>query len=106
MGKRIDVPLLVIHVTFILEFKIGSDSCIESAVDQVWDYTLDLKNFHENSRHIAIVPILFANKAQAQLTALSLYPTEDMVSQPHNNTNNELLFDSIHHFRFQLCFLG
>jgi DUF2075 family protein len=82
MGKRIDVLLLVKHLIFILEFKIGSDAYLKAAVDQVWDYALDLKNFHETSHHIAIVPILFADEAQAQLTAFSFSPAEDMVFQP------------------------
>ena len=32
-----------------IEFKIGGNNFQSSDIDQVWDYTLDLKNFHENS---------------------------------------------------------
>jgi hypothetical protein len=43
MGKRIDVVLLIKHVIFVLEFKVGEKEFTSSAVDQVYDYALDLK---------------------------------------------------------------
>ncbi len=49
MGKRIDVVLLIGPVIFVLEFKIGEKEFISYAIDQVWDYALDLKNFHQSS---------------------------------------------------------
>src|SRR5687767_6858775 len=49
MGQRIDVVLIIESVIFILEFKVGEKSF--SSIDQVWDYALDLKNFHETSHH-------------------------------------------------------
>jgi DUF2075 family protein len=82
MGKRIDVLLLIQHVIIILEFKIGSELFTKAAVDQVWDYALDLKNFHETSHNVAIVPIIFADNAEAQLSVISLSAAEDMVFQP------------------------
>ncbi|MHB8653424.1 MAG: hypothetical protein ACYDA9_06060 [Terriglobia bacterium] len=50
MGQRIDVVLLIGPVIFVLEFKIGEKDFTSHAVDQVWDYALDLKNFHEPGR--------------------------------------------------------
>ena len=47
MGKRIDVVLLIGPVIFVLEFKVGETHFTSSALDQVTDYCLDLKNFHE-----------------------------------------------------------
>jgi len=47
MGQRIDVVLLVGAVIFVLEFKVGESKFTPHAVDQVWDYALDLKHFHE-----------------------------------------------------------
>ena len=64
MGKRIDVLLLIGPVIFILEFKIGEKEFPSYAVDQVWDYALDLKNFHETSHDPYIAPILIASKAK------------------------------------------
>ena len=45
LGKRIDVLILIGHVIFIIEFKIGEKDFTASATDQVWDYALDLKTF-------------------------------------------------------------
>jgi len=63
MGKRIDVVLLIDYVIFILEFKVGENDFPSYAIDQVWDYALDLKNFHETSHDKYIAPILIATKA-------------------------------------------
>jgi hypothetical protein len=46
MGKRIDVVLIIGPVIFVLEFKVGESHFNSSALDQVTDYCLDLKNFH------------------------------------------------------------
>ncbi|QQS46026.1 MAG: DUF2075 domain-containing protein [Acidobacteriota bacterium] len=58
MGKRIDVVLLIGPVIFVLEFKVGESRCTSSAINQVWDYALDLKNFHEQSHDRYIAPVL------------------------------------------------
>ena len=66
MGKRIDVLLVIGNVIFILEFKVGEREFGSHAIDQVWDYALDLKNFHESSHHAFIAPILIATKARSR----------------------------------------
>ncbi len=66
MGKRIDVVLLINHIVFILEFKIGSKHYCKPDINQVWDYALDLKYFHEESHHLPIIPILIATEAIPQ----------------------------------------
>ncbi|HEX7831686.1 MAG TPA: DUF2075 domain-containing protein [Thermoanaerobaculia bacterium] len=63
MGRRIDVVLLVAGIVSVLEFKIGGAGYDSSAIDQVWDYALDLKNFHEASHRLTIVPILLVPDA-------------------------------------------
>ena len=68
MGKRIDVVLLIGPAIFVLEFKIGEKEFLSYAIDQVWDYALDLKNFHETSHAHLIAPLLIATKAK------SVYP--------------------------------
>jgi hypothetical protein len=65
MGRRIDAVLLLGPVIFVIEFKVGESTFERSAVDQVWDYALDLKNFHEASHSASIVPILVATEASA-----------------------------------------
>ena len=63
MGRRIDAVVIVGPVCFVLEFKVGEASFSRDAVEQVWDYALDLKNFHEASHDVSIVPILVATAA-------------------------------------------
>jgi hypothetical protein len=58
MGRRIDVVLLIGGVVFALEFKTGETAYDSAAIDQVWDYALDLKNFHEASHDLTLVPLL------------------------------------------------
>lgn len=60
MGKRVDVLMIIGSIIFILEFKIGEKEFSTNAIDQVWDYALDLKNFHQTSHDKWIVPILIA----------------------------------------------
>jgi len=62
MGKRVDAVLLVGPVVFVVEFKVGAAILDRSAIEQVWDYALDLKNFHEASHHLPIVPIATATE--------------------------------------------
>jgi hypothetical protein len=47
MGRRIDAVQLIGPVIFVVEFKVGGNEFERVAVEQVWDYALDLKNFHE-----------------------------------------------------------
>lgn len=63
MGKRVDAVLLVDGLVFMIEFKVGEKEYLRAAVDQVWDYALDLKNFHAASHTLPIIPILVATDA-------------------------------------------
>lgn len=63
MGKRADVVLAVGDCIFVIEFKVGSDQFDRHAIEQVEDYALDLKNFHEGSHHLSIVPVLLPTLA-------------------------------------------
>ncbi len=64
MGRRVDVILVLGSVIFALEFKVGDTTYDRAAIEQVWDYALDLKNFHEASHNVAIAPILVATNAK------------------------------------------
>src|SRR5438552_10737401 len=57
MGRRIDVVLVIGPVIFAIEFKVGEKTFDRSAIEQVWDYGVDLKNFHEASHDASIIPI-------------------------------------------------
>jgi hypothetical protein len=81
MGSRVDAVLLLGSVIFIVEFKVGQSAFEQAAVDQVWDYALDLKNFHETSHKAPVVPILIATDATASV-AMTLTADRDRVYQP------------------------
>lgn len=66
LGKRVDVVLLLGGIIFTIEFKVGATEFLVNDKEQVWDYALDLKNFHEESRDRIIVPILVATEASDQ----------------------------------------
>ena len=90
MGKRIDVVLLIKSVIFVLEFKVGESNFNTSAIDQVWDYALDLKNFHETSHEATIAPILIATQAPAQLTLIQTTIHDDKILCPILTSASEL----------------
>ena len=62
LGKRVDVVVLLRGIIFCLEFKVGESQMLQSDIEQVLDYALDLKNFHKLSRYRTIVPILIPTR--------------------------------------------
>lgn len=81
MGRRIDVVLLIGPAIFVVEFKVGESRFDRAAIDQVWDYALDLKNFHEGSHRTSVLPILIAT-ASEETTSGPLNVDIDDVFQP------------------------
>ena len=59
-----------------LEFKVGESYYSGYALEQVMDYALDLKNFHETSHERPIVPILVATEAKTVNSLLKKYPDD------------------------------
>lgn len=88
MGKRIDCVVISGAVIFAIEFKVGASIFERHAIDQVMDYALDLKNFHEQSHHRAIVPILICTEAKDAL--VQHMPYEDRVTKPICTNGNSL----------------
>lgn len=82
MGRRIDVVLLIRSVIFVLEFKVGESEFSTYAIDQVWDYALDLKNFHESSHEQYIAPILIATEAISVVPVVAITPQNDKLLLP------------------------
>jgi hypothetical protein len=82
MGKRIDTVLLIGPVIFVLEFKIGDTAFSSYAIDQVCDYALDLKNFHESSHDEFIAPILIATEAVSAPQIVCRTPLNDNLLAP------------------------
>lgn len=82
MGKRIDVLLVSRGIVFVVEFKVGEHKHTADSVNQVWNYALDLKNFHSTSHTVPIVPILVATQARTASTPLNIEPGRDGVIRP------------------------
>lgn len=64
LGRRIDAIVLLGAVVFVIEFKVGEANFTRHALDQVIDYALDLKHFHEASHDLHVAPILVATDAR------------------------------------------
>jgi len=82
MGKRIDVVLLIGSVIFVLEFKVGEREFTSYALNQAWDYALDLKNFHETSREYFIAPVVIATNAAPATPIIAATSHNDKVISP------------------------
>lgn len=63
IGSRLDAVVIAGPAIFAIEFKVGETKYLTGDLNQVWDYALDLKNFHEASHDAPIVPILVATGA-------------------------------------------
>jgi hypothetical protein len=82
LGRRIDVVALIGGVIFVMEFKVGEEKFTSFALDQVCDYALDLKNFHESSHNAPIVPILIPTRAADAFTTIAYTAHGDNVLVP------------------------
>ena len=77
MGKRVDSLLIIKNVVFVIEFKVGESHFLNSNIEQVWDYALDLKNFHKSSHNAVLVPVLIATEAKEYIA--------EILSTEHND---------------------
>ena len=89
LGKRIDVVVLLRERVFVIEFKAGETEFLHQDVDQVMDYALDLKNFHQGSLDRLIVPILVATESNHHSSICQLSHYDDGVYEP-------LMTDAVH----------
>jgi hypothetical protein len=58
MGRRIDAVVIIGPVIFVIEFKVGETTFHGQDVEQVVDYALDLRNFHEGTHDAYVAPVL------------------------------------------------
>lgn len=65
MGKRVDNIIIANDKVFVIEFKVGETEYHNHDKDQVEDYVLDLKNFHEGSHNLNLIPVLVASEANS-----------------------------------------
>ncbi|HEY1965190.1 MAG TPA: DUF2075 domain-containing protein [Acidobacteriaceae bacterium] len=96
MGKRADAVLITQNIVFVIEFKVGAGEYSSSALDQVEDYALDLKNFHEGSHTVPVVPVLVSSDAESHPMRDPQF-ADDLVSSPvgTNKTHLGALLDGI-----------
>lgn len=82
MGKRVDCLLIVKNIVFVIEFKVGEKKFNNYDIEQVWDYALDLKNFHKPSHDLLLVPILVASHARSVPVEFVTTSHEDNLCNP------------------------
>jgi|694.fasta_scaffold138002_4 DUF2075 family protein len=87
MGKRVDCLLIIRNIVFVIEFKVGERDFLNHNIEQVWDYALDLKNFHKPSQSLLLVPILVATHSKD-------VPFEIITSSHNDNLVNPLKTNS------------
>jgi len=100
MGKRADCLVIIKNIVFVIEFKVGEKEFLSHDLEQVWDYALDLKNFHKPSHNLLLVPILVATQARMRKNEILttshndklLYPLKTNAENLGNLINDVLLF--------------
>lgn len=99
IGHRIDVVCIIDGIVFLLEFKVGDREYRKSMEDQVMDYALDLKYFHEASKDRYIIPIGIAT--EAPIKANTLFVMEDKIASVCCCNKNSI-GDEINHVLLKL----
>ncbi len=89
MGKRIDCLLIIKNIVFVIEFKVGAKAFINQDVEQVWDYALDLKNFHQPSHQLTLIPILVATHSESlTIEIITTNHRDNLISPIKSNAKN------------------
>ena len=87
IGSRIDAVLVSGSAIFVIEFKVGETHFKREDLNQVWDYALDLKNFHKASHDASIIPILVATHAIQSETVLPAPYADDVYPPTRCNSD-------------------
>jgi hypothetical protein len=101
MGKRVDAIVIIDNIVFVIEFKVGESRFHYYQVEQVWDYALDLKNFHKPSHHAVIAPILVATEAKQSFLEIVTTSHNDNLILPIKTNKEDLrlaLFNTLKFF--------
>jgi hypothetical protein len=88
VGRRADIVLVEQGVVFVVEFKVNEREFRRADLDQAEGYAVDLKNFHEGSHSLPIVPILVATDSPSVRNQLSR--REDDVYAPLRANSSSL----------------
>ena len=92
MGKRVDALVIIEGVIFVIEFKVGEHRYNQASVEQVWDYALDLKNFHEPSHEALLVPVLVATEAKTIFSEIITTSHNDNLILPIKTNGKNLKY--------------
>ena len=90
MGKRVDAIVIIENIAFIIEFKVGENKFHQYQIEQVWDYALDLKNFHQPSHNIVLAPILIATESKYSFIEITTTSHNDNLILPIRTSKNDL----------------
>jgi hypothetical protein len=90
MGKRIDSLVIIGNVVFVIEFKVGEHKFLHYQIEQVWDYALDLKNFHKPSHNTVLVPVLVATEAKKSFIEIITTSHNDNLILPLKTSKEDL----------------
>jgi hypothetical protein len=90
MGKRVDSIVIIANVVFVIEFKVGETRFHSYQIEQVWDYALDLKNFHKPSHSAVLAPILVATEAKESFIEISTTSHNDNLILPIKTSKEDL----------------
>ena len=90
MGKRVDAIVIINNVVFVIEFKVGENKFHTYQIEQVWDYALDLKNFHKPSHHAVLAPILVATEAKHSFIEIYTTSHDDNLILPIKTNKEDL----------------
>ena len=85
MGRRVDAIVLIDGIVFILEYKTGTQTFNQSARNQVWDYALDLKNFHADSKDRILAPIVVVPHA----------PDKNCILTPKSSRDGDKVYEPL-----------
>lgn len=82
MGRRADVILLLDGIIFVLEFKTANSQFSRQALNQVWDYAIDLKNFQLKTLERTLIPVVIAPQERSRNCQVDLMRSDDDVYLP------------------------
>ena len=90
LGKRVDVLIIINDIVFVVEFKVGESKYLRYDIDQVWDYALDLKYFHQPSHEIVLAPVLVATEAKQSYIEITTTSHHDNLLVPIKTNERDL----------------
>ncbi len=79
MGQRIDTIILTSDKILVIEFKIGEKNYTSQDKWQLYNYVMDLKDFHFESRGKSIIPILLASESDQDIVSQKFESIEMLV---------------------------